>query len=480
VHDALTMDTSRNVKVSESVETGSLLLRIPSASLLTLGSAERAGSQGKHLFAVVAKCKAKLHFPADDVVLALFLAMETANPVSPYKSYVATLPHDGSHKRLPRFWSEEERQNWLAGSPLAERSRADQAGVRTDYSMLAELWKDSSVAKAASLPPLPSLEGYSEALAMVSSRAFGGLGGDGLDALVPLLDLLNHRRGTGEKKDVTYARTDSGDVEVRAAHAISKDAVVWETYGAKGNAQLLSCYGFCLPQNIEPDGSSNDFVDLTLPDDLGTVQLQVGPKAYTYPSFVKAVDLLRQPPKRAQKVPGVKRRRENELDADLDAMDDVAVIDLGDLGEEGGEEEELENDPVLEGEGTSEPRSECEALEVLKTSLVGAIARYSQRGPELVQQAKDNAIPDQQRYSAMLLCSELRTLEFFLYVTRLLQTRLEGGSSNGKEKQNKKKARPSIATPQCSIPLTADDTTLLDRQAQELVTAYVMIRHGKR
>ena len=40
---------------------------------------------------------------------------------------------------------------------------------------------------------------YDHALAVVTSRAFSGMSVDGHDALVPLLDLLNHTRGSSSK-----------------------------------------------------------------------------------------------------------------------------------------------------------------------------------------------------------------------------------------------------------------------------------------
>ena len=92
-------------------------------------------------------------------------------------------------------------------------------------------------------------------LAAVTSRAFAGMGGNRDEdiAMVPLLDLCNHRRGN-VTKNVSYFKTDDGSVRVVAAHDLNAHTVLAITYGARGNAQLLFNYGFCIPDNIEPDG----------------------------------------------------------------------------------------------------------------------------------------------------------------------------------------------------------------------------------
>ena len=201
-------------------------------------------------------------------------------------------------------------------------------------------------------------------MAIVTSRGFANLGYDGVDALVPMLDLLDHTRGgakggvaerdsgaiqerdstncsrimdgggigreeevgstesdggTSTEKyrngssssdvarldwlavgttpsvgpDVRYARFDEDDkdrisntgeedgsaskrqrtdmdescftprgcrrggrggVRVTTARSLRPGSTLQMTYGAKGNATLLGRYGFCIPNNIEPDG----------------------------------------------------------------------------------------------------------------------------------------------------------------------------------------------------------------------------------
>ena len=127
--------------------------------------------------------------------------------------------------------------------------------MENDYELLAKEWGSNKT----STPPdneyfykLLTLSGFDQMLAAVASRGFAAIGSDGLDAMVPLLDLLDHKRGA---KDVTYARSkEDGTIIVTASRDLEANSNVYDTYGAKGNAQLLNRYGFCLKNNIEPDG----------------------------------------------------------------------------------------------------------------------------------------------------------------------------------------------------------------------------------
>jgi hypothetical protein len=49
-------------------------------------------------------------------------------------------------------------------------------------------------------------------------------------------------------------RGGSGGVRVTTSRTILPGSILQMTYGAKGNATLLGRYGFCIPNNLEPDG----------------------------------------------------------------------------------------------------------------------------------------------------------------------------------------------------------------------------------
>ena len=99
----------------------------------------------------------------------------------------------------------------------------------------------------------------------------------------------------------------AGALEMRTLVPLSCGAAVHDTYGAKGNAQLLSTYGFTMLFNVEPDGSSNDVRHLLLPADdaqtcarkplvhmrAASAPMRIGPTRYAFDALTKAVDAFR-------------------------------------------------------------------------------------------------------------------------------------------------------------------------------------------
>ena len=218
--------------------------------------------------------------------------------------YYATLPVGADDPRvmLPRCWADVELDALLRGSPLAAESRRACAAVRSDYEMIS-----SSVRKTCDLTlsaVWPTLESYDWAVAMVSSRAFSltTAGGGTFDALVPLVDMHNHHR----PRDATYSIVGEA-VEMRMARPAAANAAVHNTYGAKGNAQLLGTYAFTMPLNCEPDGSSTAVREFALPQPPRPAglaaplvhvpptssPLRVGPRRYALHPLTVTVDAFR-------------------------------------------------------------------------------------------------------------------------------------------------------------------------------------------
>ncbi|KAL7565248.1 hypothetical protein ACA910_014546 [Epithemia clementina (nom. ined.)] len=210
-----------------------------------------------------------------------------------------------------------------------------------------------------------TFESFDYAMAVVSSRAFDGSQSGttlttrttttttaGRTTLVPLLDLCDHERGftspssssssdpttlqrqdqqqnkstapptttttttttSSVAKNLSYDFDDSKGLTARAFGDISPGQVLRVTYGARSNVQLLLNYGFAIPNNMEPDGSSNETYELlsssssstmttTASDNLPsasalhrkktrekTIVLRMGPKAYSYGGFVQALE----------------------------------------------------------------------------------------------------------------------------------------------------------------------------------------------
>jgi len=337
-------DDDNNTTKTNYFDVATTLLKIPDSCLLTLHTVERDDIFGKLLFEVVhslqtnndedalheKKGDAETGFYNDsqDVILALYLSYLrhqldesssqhgnindniTSSSNSPwqfYAPYLNTLPSSKSTHQchLPRQWSIETIKHRLQGTSLYNRAIKEKNGIKREYELVKSAWMDKQQHddEKDTQNIFPSFELYDRMMAVLTSRGFAGLGYDNVDALIPMLDLLNHKRGHAESSgidvdtkkmtetpterngpDVRYERyvnkeddsvrdddsvdgkpqtkrqrmiEGSGGVQVSTAHSLISGSILHMTYGSKGNAALLGRYGFCIPNNIEPDGESS-------------------------------------------------------------------------------------------------------------------------------------------------------------------------------------------------------------------------------
>jgi hypothetical protein len=290
---------------SSVVDAGTTLLQIPDACLVSLHSAERNEEFGKSLFGVVHSLEASLYHDAQDVVLALFLAQQQhqRQQESFYKPYLATLPCCNNLQLLPRQWSSNTLRRRLHGTSLYQRIIREQNSIKCEYELIKTTWihhqqKQQTTKSCQSSLSFPTYEQYDNMMALITSRGFDKLGNDGVDVMIPLLDLLNHVRGhdndsggvahvryeryyheTKHEDDVNEKKNEDdseepttkrikmnssssssndnggGGVKVTAGQSIVANGTKLQmTYGAKSNATLLGRYGFCIANNVEPDG----------------------------------------------------------------------------------------------------------------------------------------------------------------------------------------------------------------------------------
>lgn len=142
------------------------------------------------------------------------------------------------------------------------------------------------MAAASSEESPPFFAGFSHAMAAVSSRAFSnttGVTDNSSSMMVPLLDLCNHRRGCNiETKNLSYSFQKDGTVAVKAATTIQAGDTLRIT-SCTVQSRMLSCSsttrGVCIPDNLEPDGSSNDILEFTtVATETAAIPLRTGPK----------------------------------------------------------------------------------------------------------------------------------------------------------------------------------------------------------
>jgi len=420
----------------------------------------------------------------DDAELAWYLAQRPLE----LKPYLDSLPETID---LPRFWSKDQLHQLLKGSPVLAHIRHQQETLQRDYD---ERRAVSSNQNSSTI--IPSMEDFSYAMAAVKSRAFC-LPTTTSSVMVPLLDLCNHHRGgSSRKKNLSYTfqqritnqeeggttndiATTNVVVQVQAATDIAPGECLRITYGAQGNAQLLMNYGFCLQHNLEPDGSSNDTLEFSssaatasnggggAPD----IFLRTGPKAYTYGNFVKALEFCSQ--QEQQRTNGGVAGND-DVDDDMEAFLNECDAEEDKYDDDDDEEEEEEEDGggclLLEASGAEEKtdeesqRFELEALARFRTSLLERARAYNlQQGDieKILEMVEINPTPE--FYAALLIKSELRIIQFYL------------SAIDGLEKQLGQKQKEKSAL---LVRLEPSDSALIEKQVEELVAAYMQIRHS--
>jgi len=221
-------------------------------------------------------------------LMLLLLAHRAQGASSRWAPYIAALPGDELPASLPLHWPATEASELLAGTPLlaqASKAAADLAAFHREVVMgrLCATWPDVFPPHAYDWPSI------AWAYAIFWSRAIMlPLPGGSRACLVPLLDLCNHSASTAarvncermapreaaiESENDKHAAcqdvSNSGELEVnsdsvggasghgdgehcfvlRLARPAAAGDELHINYGAKGNAELLRCHGFALPDN---------------------------------------------------------------------------------------------------------------------------------------------------------------------------------------------------------------------------------------
>ncbi len=266
----------------EDIKVGEKLLSIPLSLCITFESIVADGESS-----IGAQCVMLRQFLKSPYsVFAVYLA--TTPTSSQIEIYRRTLPR--AFPTHPLIMSDAEVEKWAAGSHLLVSREVLLAGIRDDYSTLVE---SGSVVGLS--PLVLSLSDFRIWFVCVLSRVFlldvpAAASCKNVDtknssesdttppreclAMVPLLDLFNHRNGD---EDVAYRLTASPTphclpdddktfsdeiplnplttdthelaVELHALRAVLAGQQVFDSYGARDNCALSLCYGFAVPEN---------------------------------------------------------------------------------------------------------------------------------------------------------------------------------------------------------------------------------------
>lgn len=223
---------SRLLRATADIRAGEIVVRVPQSLYLTPELA-RASPIGRRIFA------ADIDIPTSHAFLAAYLLHEKKRPSSPLRPYLDSLPT--AFPTAPLFFRRDllaALQGSLALNKLVRRK--------------AILFHDYNALRGA-VPAFreTSLRDYFWARSVAVTRVFGiTLRGAPAEALVPLADMMNHRR----PPDVEWAHDEGEDAFVMTAlRDIRKGEEIHDSYGRKSNGRFFVHYGFTMPDNPDDE-----------------------------------------------------------------------------------------------------------------------------------------------------------------------------------------------------------------------------------
>ena len=470
------LEGDRTLIVEKKVLKGQVVLRIPEKNFMT--KARALSLCQPWLQDIITGDGPSIQWANSTADIAIAVAMAYCSSSKSYL-YLHSLPESSSFDALPRRWSEEDIKNLLSGTSVLRHVMAAKNGAKEDYDNLLGRYQkyQKKANEQKSTASFPTFEEFSNMLGAVTSRAFQIGTTDEEVAIVPILDLGNHTRGKSTskqgKKNVSYQYDASKDAMiVNSTMDIDPGESIRLTYGAKANAQLLLNYGFCIPQNIEPDGSSNDILEFRAPG--RSVSLRAGPKSYSYGGFVAALEEYFSTEKSAS-IPrsgngnrgsSMERHEQSGISDDFEDFlnecenEEKDGDDYMDIygGDDSGLAEE-EDDSY----GKEDYQDEIHALQRFKVDLIKLSESYNSKLTSI-----QPGIASSELYSTILNISELRTIFFFARAIEKVQHLLHSQSKD------------NIEPDSTNLDLVADpdDLALIDRQTGELANAFMSIRHG--
>jgi protein-histidine N-methyltransferase len=308
-----------------------VVLRIPRRYLLTeeIARASRVGRR-------IAGSGAILR--GGQSTLAAFLLEERRDAGSFWRPYLDTLPSSLEH--IPLFFGPGA-LTLLQGSFTARRIEEMRAALTREYHDLCQRVPELAEHGSAA---------FLWARAVVTSRVFGlTIDGRATDALVPLADMLNHRRP--RETGWTYAPRDEGFV-VTSLRSFSTGEEVCDSYGRKCNSRFFLHYGFCLEDNDDNEAA----IALPVPA--------------AGPSLARRLELLGcagGPPARELRIPA---RGDHPRLPKMLSLLRVAVAERAELGRMRRPDLDVNNVPPVSA------RNEVAALHLLARSCEAAVAAF--------------------------------------------------------------------------------------------------------
>lgn len=219
----------RGVHARAKIKKGEILLCVPKNLLITLEMAKEAPVGLK-----MEGLKLSLLSPKHSF-LASYILQELHNKDTKWKPYLDMLPRDLSS--FPIFFTIEEKK-WLEGSPFLTQVEDKIEDMEKDYNSIIQVAPEFSKY---------TLEEFKRVRILVSSRIFGiKIDGNKTDALVPLADMLNHKR----PQETSWEYSDEkGGFIIESKKCIERGDQVYDSYGKKCNSRYFLNYGFTVEDN---------------------------------------------------------------------------------------------------------------------------------------------------------------------------------------------------------------------------------------
>ena len=222
----------RVARATADIPSGTVVLRVPRSAMITTEVA-RKSPIGQRLM------DADMDTPGGHFVLAAYLIAEKRRATSPIAPYLDVLPRE--FPTVPLFFPKDV-------LPVLKGTFAATLIVKRRESLCRDL-----LALRRAIPAFRdvSVREFFWARTAVITRVFGlKLGTASMEALVPLADMLNHKR----PPDIDWSYEDAeGAFILKAIRDIRAGEELTDSYGRKPNGRYFIHYGFALQSGADDE-----------------------------------------------------------------------------------------------------------------------------------------------------------------------------------------------------------------------------------
>lgn len=218
----------RGVHALSKIPKDDILLEVPLSHIMT-SEVAKSSDIGKKII------DSGVDLNSTHSYLASYLLQEKHNPNSFWAPYIRILPVH--YRNMPIFFTQEELA-YLKGSFSLGKIADRHAELKEEYDNICKFVPDFKQY---------TLDEFIWARTVVITRIFGlMINGNKTDGLVPMADMLNHKRP--RETAWTYDDTRQG-FTITSLRALNRGEQIYDSYGRKCNSRFFVNYGFSLEEN---------------------------------------------------------------------------------------------------------------------------------------------------------------------------------------------------------------------------------------